>query len=59
MSTGDDAVNAAVYGEFTHSFVLDHEQTIEIVVNNLGTCIYDHQTQPLELHSIALGPVVW
>lgn len=36
MSAGEDAVNSAVYGEFTHSFVLDHQQTIEIVVNNLG-----------------------
>lgn len=47
MSSGDDATNAAVYGEFTHSFVLDYEQTIEIVVNNLGKCIqWQPQTQP-------------
>jgi len=36
MSTGEDAVNPAVYGEFAHPFVLGHQQTIEIVVNNLG-----------------------
>jgi hypothetical protein len=36
MTTGEDAVNAAVYGEFSHSFVLEHQQVIEIVVNNLG-----------------------
>jgi hypothetical protein len=36
ISTGEDAVNSLVYGEFSHSFVLDHLQTIEIVVNNHG-----------------------
>ena len=36
MSTGDDAVNSLVYGEFSHAFVLDHLQTVEIVVNNHG-----------------------
>ncbi|KAF7899096.1 uncharacterized protein EAF01_008309 [Botrytis porri] len=45
MSTGDDAANAAVYGEFTHSFVLNHQQTIEIVVNNL-----DSGKHPFHLH---------
>ncbi|KAI9647439.1 ferroxidase fet3 [Ciborinia camelliae] len=45
MSAGDDATNAAVYGEFTHSFVLDHQQTIEIVVNNL-----DSGKHPFHLH---------
>ncbi|KAF7942721.1 uncharacterized protein EAE97_006175 [Botrytis byssoidea] len=45
MSTGDDAANAAVYGEFTHSFVLNYQQTIEIVVNNL-----DSGKHPFHLH---------
>lgn len=36
MSTGEDAANAAVYGEFSHPFVLDHQQIVEIVVNNHG-----------------------
>jgi iron transport multicopper oxidase len=36
MSTGADAANPLVYGEFSHSFVLDHNQIIEIVVNNHG-----------------------
>jgi iron transport multicopper oxidase len=36
MSTGEDAVNPLVYGEFSHSFVLDKDQIVEIVVNNLG-----------------------
>ncbi|TGO35372.1 hypothetical protein BHYA_0160g00050 [Botrytis hyacinthi] len=45
MSTGDDAANAAVYGEFTRSFVLNYQQTIEIVVNNL-----DSGKHPFHLH---------
>jgi iron transport multicopper oxidase len=36
MSTGADAINSVVYGEFSHAFVLDHLQTINIVVNNHG-----------------------
>jgi iron transport multicopper oxidase len=36
LSTGEDAVNPLVYGEFSHSFVLDHQQIVEIVVNNHG-----------------------
>jgi hypothetical protein len=36
MTTGDDATNPMVYGEFSHSFILEHNQIIEIVVNNLG-----------------------
>ncbi|KAA8573678.1 hypothetical protein EYC84_005255 [Monilinia fructicola] len=45
MSAGNDAKNAVVYGEFTHPFVLDYEQTIEIVVNNL-----DSGKHPFHLH---------
>ncbi|EDN96701.1 hypothetical protein SS1G_01627 [Sclerotinia sclerotiorum 1980 UF-70] len=45
MSAGDHATNPAVYGEFTHSFILDYEQTIEIVVNNL-----DSGKHPFHLH---------
>jgi len=37
MSTGNDAVNPLVYGEFSHSYVLDKDQIIDIVVNNLDT----------------------
>jgi iron transport multicopper oxidase len=36
MTTGEDAINPLVYGEFSHSFVLDKDQVIEIVVNNKG-----------------------
>jgi hypothetical protein len=36
MSTGENATNPAVYGEFSNSFVLGHNQINEIVVNNHG-----------------------
>lgn len=36
MSSGGNATNPAVYGEFSHSFVLGYKQVIEIVVNNMG-----------------------
>lgn len=35
MSAGELATNPAVYGYNTHSFVLGHNQVIEIVLNNL------------------------
>ncbi|CZR53837.1 probable iron transport multicopper oxidase FET3 precursor [Phialocephala subalpina] len=37
MSTGENASNPTVYGEFSHPFVLEHNQIVEIVVNNLDT----------------------
>ncbi|CZT07469.1 probable iron transport multicopper oxidase FET3 precursor [Rhynchosporium agropyri] len=45
MSTGEAAVNSMVYGEFSHSFVLDRHQIIDIVVNN-----YDSGKHPFHLH---------
>ena len=36
MTTGDDAANPAVYGEFVHPFILAKDQIVDIVVNNLG-----------------------
>jgi iron transport multicopper oxidase len=36
MTTGEDATNPMVYGEFSNSFVLGHNQIIQIVVNNHG-----------------------
>jgi hypothetical protein len=36
MTTGEDAANPLVYGEFSHPFVLEKDQVIDIVVNNLG-----------------------
>jgi iron transport multicopper oxidase len=37
MSTGENATSPAVYGEYSHPFVLEKDQIVEIVVNNLGT----------------------
>lgn len=37
LTTGSDAVNSEVYGEFTHSFVLEKDQVIDLVINNLDT----------------------
>lgn len=37
MTTGNDANNAAVYGEYSHAFVLQKDQVVEIVVNNDDT----------------------
>lgn len=45
MSTGADATNPLVYGEFSHPFVLDHMQVVEIVVNN-----HDSGKHPFHLH---------
>ncbi|KAH7413299.1 Cupredoxin [Cadophora sp. MPI-SDFR-AT-0126] len=45
MSTGEAATNPLVYGEFSHSFVLDRHQVVEIVVNNL-----DSGKHPFHLH---------
>lgn len=36
LTAGEDATNPAVYGEFSHSFVLGHQEVIEIVLNNQG-----------------------
>lgn len=37
MTSGNLAINAEVYGTYSHSFVLGRDQVIEIVVNNLDT----------------------
>ena len=36
MTSGEEAVNPAVYGEYSHAYVLDKDQVVDIVVNNLG-----------------------
>ncbi|KAF4637511.1 hypothetical protein G7Y89_g556 [Cudoniella acicularis] len=45
MSAGQDAANPLIYGEYTHSFVLEKDQIIEIVVNN-----HDSGKHPFHLH---------
>ncbi|RDL38450.1 uncharacterized protein BP5553_02790 [Venustampulla echinocandica] len=45
MTAGKDAVNPLVYGEYSHSFVLEKDQIVEIVVNN-----HDSGKHPFHLH---------
>lgn len=44
-SAGDLAANEAIYGEFTHPVVLQHNEVVEIVLNNQDT-----GTHPFHLH---------
>ncbi|KAF1739425.1 Iron transport multicopper oxidase FET3 [Beauveria bassiana] len=37
LSSGEQAVNPTVYGEYTHPFVLAKDEIVQIVVNNLDT----------------------
>lgn len=53
MSSGDDARNAEVYGEYTHSFVLEKDQTVQIVINN-----NDPGKHPFHLHGHAFQAVI-
>lgn len=48
MSTGDAAANPAVYGEYSHPFVLEKGQTIEVIINN-----DDSGKHPMHLHGHA------
>ncbi|PHH66840.1 hypothetical protein CDD81_5972 [Ophiocordyceps australis] len=45
LSAGELASNAAVYGEFTHPFVLNRGDIVQIVINNL-----DPGRHPFHLH---------
>ncbi|KAM7184643.1 Cupredoxin [Naviculisporaceae sp. PSN 640] len=45
LSAGELATNPAVYGEYTHPFVLEKDQIVELVVNNL-----DSGRHPFHLH---------
>lgn len=45
LSSGGNASDVAIYGDYTNSFVLQHNQVIEIVLNNL-----DSGTHPIHLH---------
>ncbi|KAL3421335.1 multicopper oxidase [Phlyctema vagabunda] len=52
LTTGEDASNPLVYGEFSHSYVLEKDQIIEIVVNNL-----DSGKHPFHLHGHAFQAI--
>jgi iron transport multicopper oxidase len=45
MSSGNLSTNAEVYGDFTHSVVLEHNQVVEIILNNGDT-----GSHPFHLH---------
>ncbi|UNI20006.1 hypothetical protein JDV02_006143 [Purpureocillium takamizusanense] len=52
LSAGDMATNAAIYGEFTHPFVLKKGEIVQIVVNNLDT-----GRHPFHLHGHAFQAI--
>lgn len=52
LSAGDDATNPAVYGTYTHSFVLKKDEIVQLVVNNL-----DSGRHPFHLHGHAFQAV--
>lgn len=52
MSTGSDASNPAVYGEYSHPLVLEKDQVVEIIVNNDDT-----GKHPFHLHGHAFQAV--
>ncbi|KAK3683920.1 Cupredoxin [Podospora appendiculata] len=52
LSAGDLATDPAVYGEYTHPFVLEKDQVVEIIVNNL-----DSGRHPFHLHGHAFQAV--
>ncbi|KAJ5939331.1 hypothetical protein N7466_002465 [Penicillium verhagenii] len=45
LSAGDLATNSLVYGEYTHPMILEHNQVVEIIVNNGDT-----GSHPFHLH---------
>lgn len=45
LSSGDLATNEAIYGDFTHSIVLQHNEVVQIVLNNADTGAH-----PFHLH---------
>jgi iron transport multicopper oxidase len=53
LTTGEAATNAAVYGRDTNTFILEHGQVIEIVLNN-----NDAGKHPFHLHGHNFQ-VVW
>ncbi|POS82064.1 hypothetical protein EPUL_004979, partial [Erysiphe pulchra] len=53
LSTGNLSQDARVYGEFSHSFVLDRMKTIEIVLNNLDT-----GKHPFHLHGHSFQTII-
>jgi iron transport multicopper oxidase len=48
LNSGEMASNPAIYGDYTHSFVLERDEIIDVVVNNL-----DIGRHPFHLHGHA------
>lgn len=53
LSAGEHATNPAVYGTYTHSFVLEKDQVVDLVINNL-----DPGKHPFHLHGHTFQ-VIW
>ncbi|KAK4042729.1 multicopper like protein [Parachaetomium inaequale] len=53
LTAGEHATNPAVYGTYTHSFVLEQDQIVDIVLNNL-----DPGKHPFHLHGHTFQ-VIW
>lgn len=45
LSSGNLSTNSEVYGEFTHPFILEHNDVVEVILNNA-----DGGTHPFHLH---------
>ncbi|RMZ75893.1 hypothetical protein DV738_g5203, partial [Chaetothyriales sp. CBS 135597] len=45
LSSGNESTNEVIYGEFTHSIVLEHNSVVQIILNN-----DDGGTHPFHLH---------
>ncbi|OLN92142.1 Iron transport multicopper oxidase FET3-like protein 1 [Colletotrichum chlorophyti] len=61
LSAGDAATDPSVYGTYTHSFVLDRGEVVQIVVNNLDAGrhpfhLHGHEFQALHRSSEDGGP---
>lgn len=52
LSSGDQATNPTVYGEYTHPFVLEKDEIVQIVVNNL-----DSGRHPFHFHGHAFQAI--
>ncbi|CAN6614071.1 iron transport multicopper oxidase Fet3p [Trichomonascus vanleenenianus] len=48
MSSGDLVMDERIYGEFTHPYILKHNDVVEVIVNNA-----DSGTHPFHLHGHA------
>lgn len=53
LSAGENATNPEIYGSNTHSFVLDEDDVVEIVLNNLDT-----GKHPFHLHGHVFQTII-